>query len=420
MDRITYGTLSTRRVCSLGKDVFLMKPQNSLEPGARTEGVIPLCVPEIRGNELQYVKDCLDTGWVSSVGSYVTQFEEQLAREIGVPYAVATVNGTAALHVALLCSGVEPNDEVLVSTLTFIAPANAVRYAGAFPVFIDAEPQFWQMNVKLVEEFLTKQCDWNGQEVRNRNTGRRVKAIIPVDILGSPVDIDPLLTVAKKFGLAVVQDATESLGSFYKGTPVGSQADVSCFSFNGNKLITTGGGGMIVTSDATIAQRARYLTTQAKNDPVEYIHGAVGFNYRLTNVQAAIGVGQMEELTNYVAIKRENARRYNDGLVDVSGITPMPEADYATNSFWLYTILVDKAQFGMSSRDLLAHLSTRNIQSRPLWQPMHRSPAHKGNAFVGGSVADSLCRDALSLPSSVGLSQLELDSVIAAIRNVAR
>ncbi len=177
---------------------------------------------------------------------------------------------------------------------------------------------------------------------------------------------------------------------------------------------------MIVTDDANIAQRARYLTTQAKDDPVEYIHGAVGFNYRLTNVQAAIGVGQMEELTNYVAIKRENARRYRDGLAGISGITPMPEAEYATNSFWLYTILVDKERFGKSSRDLLADLSRRSIQSRPLWQPMHRSPAHLGNTFVGDSVADSLCRDALSLPSSVGLSQRELDLVVDAIRSAAR
>ncbi len=397
-----------------------MKSQNSFEPGARIDGVIPLCVPELRGNEWQYVKDCLDTGWVSSVGSYVTQFEELLAREIGVSHAVATVNGTAALHVALLCAGVEPNDEVLVSTLTFIAPANAIRYIGAFPVFIDAEPNFWQMDVKLVEEFLVNQCDWDGHEVRNRSTGRRVRAILPVDILGSPVDVDPLLEIAKKFALPVVQDATESLGSFYKGSPVGCRASVSCYSFNGNKLITTGGGGMIVTDDANIAQRARYLTTQAKDDPVEYIHGAVGFNYRLTNVQAAIGVGQMEELTNYVAIKRENARRYRDGLAGISGITPMPEAEYATNSFWLYTILVDKERFGKSSRDLLADLSRRSIQSRPLWQPMHRSPAHLGNTFVGDSVADSLCRDALSLPSSVGLSQRELDLVVDAIRSAAR
>ncbi len=174
-----------------------MKSQNSFEPGARIDGVIPLCVPELRGNEWQYVKDCLDTGWVSSVGSYVTQFEELLAREIGVSHAVATVNGTAALHVALLCAGVEPNDEVLVSTLTFIAPANAIRYIGAFPVFIDAEPNFWQMDVKLVEEFLVNQCDWDGHEVRNRSTGRRVRAILPVDILGSPVDVDPLLEIAK-------------------------------------------------------------------------------------------------------------------------------------------------------------------------------------------------------------------------------
>ncbi len=390
------------------------------EPGARVEGIIPLCVPEIRGNEWEYVRECLDTGWVSSVGSYVTKFEEALARATDSTHAIAIVNGTAALHIALLCSGVEPEDEVLVSTLTFIAPANAIRYAGAHPVFIDAEPDFWEMDPKAVERFCTEECDWDGTVLRDRANGRRVKAIVPVDILGSPTDLDPILAVARKYGLAVVEDATESLGTRYKNAPVGKRADVACYSFNGNKLITTGGGGMVVTDDAALAKRVRYLTTQAKDDPVEYVHGEVGYNYRLTNVQAAIGVAQMEQLDAFVAIKRANAARYTAGLEDIPGIIPMREASYATSSFWLYTILVDADAFGMSSRDLLRALAQKNVQARPLWQPMHRSPAHAAERAYGGDVADRLCRDALSLPSSVGLTAEEQRHVIETIRDASK
>ena len=397
-----------------------MSSQATYEPGARIEGGIPLCVPEIRGNEWEYVREALDTGWVSSVGAYVTRFEEGLARVCGLEHAVATVNGTAALHVALQCAGVEPGDEVLVSTLTFIAPANAIRYAGAFPVFIDAEPEYWEMDPAAVARFVEGACEWDGTTLRDRETGRRVRAILPVDVLGSPVDLDPILELARRYGLAVVEDATESLGTRYKNAPAGKRADVACFSFNGNKLITTGGGGMIVTDDAALAKRARYLTTQAKDDPVEYVHGEVGYNYRLTNVQAAIGVAQLERLDEYVAIKRANAARYTALLADVPGIEPMREAPYATSTFWLFTVLVDAKRFGMSSRDLLARLGSASIQARPLWQPMHRSPAHAGARAVGGSVAERLCRDALSLPSSVGLTAAQLDAVVSAIRGAAR
>lgn len=397
-----------------------MKSSAAFEPGARVEGVIPLCVPEIRGNEWTYVRECLDGGWVSSVGSFVTSFEDVVAKTVGARHAIATVNGTAALHMALVCAGVEPDDEVLVSTLTFVAPANAIRYAGAHPVFIDADPQTWEMDTAAVERFLKDECVRDGATLRDRATGRRVKAIVPVDILGTPVDLDPILAVAKQYGLSVVEDATESLGARYKGEPVGNRGAIAaCFSFNGNKMITTGGGGMIVTDDAAFAERARYLTTQAKDDPLEYVHGEVGFNYRLTNVQAAIGVAQMELLDEYVAIKRANAARYARALAVIPGITAMPEPAYATSAFWLYTILVDGSAFGMSSRELLARLMQKNIQARPLWQPMHRSPAHAGERSYGGDVADALCRDALSLPSSVGLTAEQLDAVVEAIRDAS-
>ena len=257
------------------------------EPGVPAPpGHIPLCVPEIRGNEWKYVKECLDTNWVSSVGSFVDRFERMLADYIGTIHAVATTSGTAALHIALLVAGVQPDDEVLVPTLSFIAPANAIRYTGAWPVFIDSEPIYWQMDPEKVLDFLEKECRWQGESLLNKTTGRRVKAILPVHILGHPCDIDPIREAAQKYDLAIIEDATESLGAKYKGNMVGRLGDIACFSFNGNKLITTGGGGMIVTNDESWANRARYLSTQAKDDPIEYFHSEIGYNYRLTNISS--------------------------------------------------------------------------------------------------------------------------------------
>ncbi len=372
-----------------------------------TPSFVPLCVPEIGGNEWRYVKECLDTGWVSSVGSYVDRFEGELARAVGSRFAVATTSGTAALHTALLVAGVERDDEVLVSTLTFIAPANAIRYVGAWPVFIDAEPTTWQMDPERAVEFLERGCDWREGALYNRATGRRVRAVIPVHILGHPVEMTPLLEAVRKFGLAVIEDATESLGSRYRGTQTGHLGDVACFSFNGNKLLTTGGGGMLVTDNETWARRARHLTTQAKDDPIEYVHGEVGFNYRLTNVQAAMGVAQLERLEEFLGRKRRIAEGYAEALGSVPGITLMQEASWANSAWWMYTVLIDEARYGRDSRALLKALEADAIQTRPLWQPLHLSRAHEG-AFHGGCpVAERLNREALSLPCSVGLSEAD-------------
>lgn len=376
---------------------------------------VPLSVPEIRGNEWEYVKECLDTGWVSSVGSYVERFEKMVAAQAGTEYAVATVNGTSALHISLLIAGVRPDDEVLVSTLTFIAPVNAIRYAGAWPVFIDAEPTHWQMDSSRVLDFVERQCEWSNGELRNRKTGRRVSAIIPVHILGHPVDIEPILTIARKYNLKVVEDSTEALGSTYRGKSPGSFGDVGCFSFNGNKIITTGGGGMIVTDREDWAKKAKYLTTQAKDDPIEYIHGEVGYNYRLVNVLAAIGCAQMEQLASYVEKKRAIAGRYQQALAGVPGLTPMREASWAESTYWMYTVLVDPLAFGISSRQLLETLESQKIQTRPLWQPIHLSPAHAVKGAASLPVAEHLARHALSLPCSVNLSDHDQDRVIAAV-----
>ncbi len=378
-------------------------------------GFIPLAVPEIRGNEWHYVKECLDTAWVSSVGPYVDRFEKMVAQRVGTDHAVATVNGTSALHIALLVAGVCPEDEVLVSTLTFIAPVNAIRYVGAWPVFIDAEPTYWQMDPARVVEFLERDCLWRAGRLYNRHTGRRVAAVMPVHILGHPVDLDPILAVARKFGLKVIEDATEGLGAQYKGKNLGCLGDVACFSFNGNKIITTGGGGMLVTNNEKWAQKAKYLTTQAKDDPIEYIHGEVGYNYRLTNLLAAVGCAQMEQLTAYVEAKRKIAARYTDKLQDRPGIVAMASAPWAASTFWMYTILVDEDKFGMDSRQLMHSLGSKQIQCRPLWQPIHQSPAYASQHPVSLPVAEQLARKCLSLPCSAGLTDSQHDRVVTAL-----
>jgi perosamine synthetase len=370
------------------------------EPGSAG---IPLHVPEIRGNEWAYIKECLETNWVSSVGPFVDRFERDLADYVGTKHGVAVVNGTAALHIALLVAGVQPEDEVLVSTLTFIASANAIRYCGAHPVFMDAEPDYWQMDPEKVSDFLETGCEWKNGQLWNKSSKRRVTAIMPVHILGHPVDMDPILELARRFNLLVVEDATEAIGAKYKGNTVGSLGDIACFSFNGNKLITAGGGGMIVTHKEEWARRARHLTTQAKADPVEYIHDEIGFNYRLTNIQAAMGCAQLEQLESYVEIKRSIARRYDDALVDIPGITPMMQAPWAESNFWLYTVLVEEERFGMSSRALLGSLAAQNIQARPLWQPLHLSPAYAGHVLPGSN-AEQIYHKAVSIPCSVAMT----------------
>lgn len=372
----------------------------------RTEERIALCEPFIGGNEWAYVKECLDTGWVSSVGSYVDRFEREIAAAVGRAHAVATISGTAALHVALEVAGVRPDDEVLVSDLTFIAPANAIRYLGAHPVLIDAEPEHWQMDAELLGSFLKRSCVWRNGELRNSATDRRVAAILPVHVLGHPVDLDAIIEVAEGYGLPLIEDATEALGATYRGAQVGSRGDLACLSFNGNKLITTGGGGMLVTDDPALADRARYLTTQAKDDPVAFVHGVVGYNYRLSNVAAAMGCAQLEQMPSFLARKREIANRYAEGLAG-SAMQLMRVARWAQPAWWLSTVTTEDGN-GRALRDL----NDRGIMARPLWQPLHESPAHREALAVGGGTATEIVRKAVSLPSSVGLTAEQQDRVI--------
>lgn len=377
---------------------------------------IPLSVPHIAGREWEYVKDCFDTGWVSSVGTYVDRFEKELAQRVGARHAIACSSGTAALHVALLVAGVVPEDQVIVPTLTFIASANSVRYVGAHPVFVDAEPRYLQLDVDKVAHYLSHACGHRDDRFVDLTTGRRVSAIMPVHVLGHPCDMAPLLELAERYGLTVIEDATESLGSLYSGRATGTLGRLGCFSFNGNKILTTGSGGMIVTDDPELAKRAKHLTTQAKLDPVEFVHDEIGFNYRLSNISAAMGVAQLEMLDDAVAAKRRIASRYDDELGGLAGITLPTAAPWAEPNAWLYTIRVDASRFGMDSRALMRRLREHRIEARPLWQPLHRSPAHLGARAWHCEVADALQAVALSIPCSVGLRESDQTRVMEVIR----
>ena len=359
---------------------------------------IPLCEPVLSGREREYVDDVLRSGWVSSAGPFVNRFEAAFAERLGCAEAVAVASGTAALHLALIASGVEAEDEVLVSSMTFIAPANAVRYVGAWPVFIDADPATWQMDPEIVRSFFRDACERTASGLRNRATGRRVSALLPVHILGHPADMESLMEIAGEFGVRVIEDATESLGAFCRERPAGTIGHVGCFSFNGNKLITSGGGGMVVAQDPDTLRLIRHLSTQAKEPGGEYIHDRIGFNYRLTNLQAALGFAQFEQLDAFLAKKRAIADTYRRELGDVPGVGFQTEAPWARSAWWLFTIQVPE------SRELIRGLAADGIQARPLWQPMHRSAPHAGTFALPCPVADRLFERGISLPSSVSLS----------------
>ena len=380
---------------------------------------IPLAVPNISGREWEYVKQALDTGWVSSAGPHVSAFETEFAAATRALHAVAVASGTAALHLSLLAQRIRPGDEVLLPSLTFVAPANAIRYVGAFPTFIDVDRRHWQLSPQAVRSFLQDDCSPGDRGPVNRHTGRTVSGVVPVDILGHPSDLDALSAIAAEFGLAIVEDATESLGASYRSRLLGGISSPTCFSFNGNKLLTTGGGGMVTTNDPEQAERIRYLSTQAKDDELRYRHNEIGFNYRLTNVQAAIGRAQLERLGEFVANKREISRRYVEAFAPYDMIEPQEEARWARSACWLSTVLLDDRITSGDPALVSVGLDGFGIQTRPLWEPLHRSEAHSASYHGPCPVSDQIQRSALSLPSSTALTSEDQSRVIEAIVRIA-
>ncbi len=386
------------------------------DESAAATAFIPLSAPTLRGREWEYLKECLDTNWVSSVGPFVDRFEREFAEAVGAPYAVACASGTAALHVAMRLAGVGPGDEVFVSSLTFVGSLNPILYEQAVGVLVDAESRSWNMDPQLVVEEI---------ERRARTGRKQPRAVEVVHVLGHPADIAPIVEVCHTHGIVVIEDAAEALGASYVGGPcngkqVGTIGDIGCFSFNGNKVITTGGGGMIVTGDPAAARRARHLTTQARRPGLAYDHDEIGYNYRLPNLAAALGVAQLEQLPAYLEAKRASAARYDRALGGLPGLTLPPRAPFASPSMWLYSVLIDAAAFGATPTDVIGRLREANIESRPIWTPLHTMELYAALPRLGGRVSERIFSQGLSLPSAVSLTAPEQDRVIDVVRARAR
>lgn len=371
--------------------------------------------PVFAGNEWAYVKECLDTGWVSSAGKFVDRFEAELARRSGTKHAVALVNGTAALDLALKILGVKAGDEVITPSLTFIATVNAISYQGAIPLFLDVEEATYGLDPDALEAFLARETETRDGICVRKASGRRIAACIPMHALGHPVRLEPLLAACAKRGIPVIEDAAEALGSTWKGRPLGSFGRVGTLSFNGNKIMTTGGGGALVTDDAELARLAKHLSTTAKSDAAAFWHDAVGFNYRLPNINAALGCAQLEALDGFLARKREIAALYRERLVG-SNLRLVWEPEGACSNFWLNTVIAPSPE---AQARVLAALNARGFGSRPLWAPAHRQPMYSECPRAELPATDRLWRESVSLPSSASLTDEEVSAVAAAARDAA-
>ncbi|GLH73049.1 aminotransferase DegT [Geothrix limicola] len=374
--------------------------------------MINLAEPNLSGNEMAYLRQCVDTNFVSSVGPFVTQFEQAFAQFVGSPHAVAISNGTAAIHMALILAGVGPGDEVIVSDFTFAASGNPIFYQGARPILVDSEMDTWNLDPALVVEELDR---------RARLDRPMPKVVLAVHILGCPARLDAIAEACDRYGIWLIEDAAEALGARYTegvfaGRQVGTIGRIGCFSFNGNKIMTTGGGGMLVTADAVLAQQAKHLTTQAKLPGYAYFHNEVGYNYRLTNLAAALGVAQLERLGSFLQRKAEIANRYDAAFQGLAGVVCPPRPAGLTPTFWLYSILLQ-----CRWEAPLEQLLEKGIQTRPLWTALHMMPPYKEVTLLGsGRVSESLCAHGLSLPCSTGLSGDDQQSVIEAVLKLHR
>lgn len=365
--------------------------------------IIPVCEPTLGGNELKYVQQAIETNWISSAGKFIRDFEAIFAEFCGAQYGIACANGTVAMHLAMAALGLEPGDEVIIPTFTMIATANAVTYCGARPVLVDMEPTYWQMDVDQVAAKITP----------------RTKAIVPVHIYGHPTDMDPLRDLADKHGIMIVEDAAESHGAEYKGRRTGGLGDAAGFSFYGNKIITTGEGGMVTTNNREIARLCWNLRDHAFSHERHFWHKFVGFNYRMTNLQAAVGLAQVEQLDKFVAARRQNALEYNCRLHGIPGIRTPSEAAWAKNVYWMYGILVDEQAYGMNRDQLRRALADNGIETRTFFIPMHCQPVY-WKQYLGQRypVAEDLCRRGFYLPSASSLTLEEIEYITAVIREV--
>ena len=378
-------------------------------PAGRAGRRIHLSVPHLGGGEERYVREALATNWMSTVGPNIDAFEAEFSRRVGLP-AVAVSSGTAAMHLGLRLLGVGLGDEVLAPTLTFVASVNPILYQGGTPVFLDSERTSWNLDPNHLEDALRDRA----------RSGRRIKALVVVHLFGQSADLDPIVTLCEQHGVAVIEDAAEALGTLYKGRPAGTVAPVGAFSFNGNKIITTTGGGMLVAHDPDWVRKARFWSTQARDPGLAYHHSEVGYNYRMSNLLAGVGRGQLEVLDDRVARRRAVAFRYRDAFADLPGIELMPQAGYGLHTNWLSCFLIEEETFGVTRDDVIAALAQADIEARPVWKPMHLQPLFRSAKCFGGGVAEDLFRRGICLPSSSSLTVEEQERVVAVVRTACR
>lgn len=371
-----------------------------------TKSRIWLSPPHLGARERALVADAFDSNWIAPLGPHVDGFEKELGQVCGVPHVAALSSGTAALHLALQLVGVGPGDEVLVSTLTFSASANPIVYLGAKPVFVDATRESWNIDPALVAEELD----------RAARAGKLPKAVIAVDLYGQCCDYDPLRAACDRHGVALVEDAAEALGATYMGRPAGSFGDLAILSFNGNKIITTSGGGALLSTRKDWIDRARFLSTQARDPAPHYEHSTIGYNYRMSNLLAAVGRGQLEVLSDRVERRRAHNAAYRADLAELPGLSFLPEAPYGTSNCWLSCITIDPVRFGATREDLRLALDRENIESRPVWKPMHLQPVFRDCRVIGGEVARDLFDNGLCLPSGSSMSDDDRARVVEVVR----
>lgn len=377
--------------------------------------VIPLSVPNLKGNEKKYILDAINQEWVSTGGKYINIFERKIAEFLHVDNAVACQSGTAGLHLSLILSEVGYNDEVIVPTLTFIAAVNPVKYVGAYPIFMDCDDTL-TIDVEKVERFCKEECNLVNGKLINKKSNRHIKAIIVVHVFGNVVDMEKIMFIASRYNLKVIEDATEALGSLfisglYEGRYAGTIGDFGVYSFNGNKIITTGGGGMIIAEDEDLLSRARYLSTQAKDDSLYYIHNQVGYNYRMTNLQAALGVGQLEQLDNFIIKKKENYKLYKSKIDNIQGLSLINFKNDIAPNYWFYSLLIDNS-YPLKRDQLIEFLSKKGIQSRPIWGLIHDQKPYKECQSYKVEKAKYYIDKVINIPCSTNLEKKDIEGVI--------
>lgn len=385
-------------------------------------GFIPLSVPNLKGNELKNVTEAINTEWVSTGGSYIIEFEDNIAKYLKVNGAVACQSGTAAIHLALIQSKIQMDDEVIVPTLTFIAAVNPVKYCNAHPIFMDCDDSL-TIDTEKLGKFCKNECDFNGEFLINKRTKRKIKAVIVVHVFGNLANMEKLMMVGKKYNLKIIEDATEALGSYYidgkyKGRFAGTIGDFGCYSFNGNKIITTGGGGMIVSKYNTDLDKIKYLSTQAKDDTLYYLHNEVGYNYRMTNVQAALGVAQLERLEEFIEIKKENYNLYRELFNNVDGLRILDFNNKGRSNYWFYSLVLENDNFNRD--ELIRKLSEEKIQTRPIWGLIHEQKPYKDAECYKVEKAIYYHNKIVNIPCSTNLTKEEVAITAEKIKEILK